>query len=121
MTWPFARRERNRVEAQRDATSLGNLLLEVGQITPEQLVDALRFQDANPDIMLGEALVRLDVVERVVVDQLLIMQRAQRSGRRQMAEVIDLAAAATRKMASAHAELRTAALRLNGKPAKVGS
>jgi hypothetical protein len=38
-----------------------------------------------------------------------------------MAEVIDLAAAGTRKLASAHEELRTAALRLNGKPAKVGA
>jgi hypothetical protein len=119
--WPFAQRKRNRVRAQSDQTSLGNLLLEVGQITPEQLVDALRFQDENPDVMLGDALVRLDVVERGVVEQLLIMQRAKRSGRRQMAEVIELATATTRKLASAHVELRTAALRLNGKPAKVGS
>jgi hypothetical protein len=118
--WPFAKRERNRVEAQRDATSLGNMLLEVGQISPEQLVDALKFQDENPDVMLGEALIRLDIVERGIVEQLLIMQQAKRGGRRQMAEVIELAAAGTRKLASAHEELRTAALRLNGKPAKVG-
>lgn len=112
--WPFKKRDRNRVAAQKDITSLGNLLLKTRAITPEQLADALMYQDENPDSMLGEALIRLGHVDRGIIEAMIILQRARREGDG-VQNILKLAAAETRRMVSTHQEVRLAALRLNGK------
>ena len=63
-----------------DPTSLGNLLLEKGLVTPKQLSEAVHFQQNNADLLLGEALVRLGVITREVLEATLAQQEMVRKG-----------------------------------------
>ena len=121
MRWRFWRRRkaaRDREHAREDGTSLGNILLRAGMITAEQLHQALEFQDDNPDVMLGEALINLGVVERGVVEALLVAQDARRGGAHS-ADIVSFATEHTKKRVhKAHDDLREAVIALNGKVAK---
>jgi len=119
MFWPFKNEgKRDKIKAQQDYTSLGNMLIRTGMITEEQLEKALRFQDENPEIMLGEALIQLKFIDRGVVEALLIAQEAKRK-KSNIMDIIKFATNGTRDLAQVHGEVRLAALRLNGKPSRV--
>ena len=119
MFWPFdKKRRRNRKNAQHDYTSLGNLLIKSGMIDGIQLERALSFQDENPEVMLGEALVKLGFIDRGVIEALLVTQGAKRE-KLDIIDVIKFATDSTKNLVQSHGEVRLAALRLNGKPARV--
>jgi hypothetical protein len=65
-------------KAAKDPTSLGNILVESHVVDLEDLQKAIRFQQENQDVMLGEALVRLGVLQREVLDALLLQQKIAR-------------------------------------------
>lgn len=105
MWWPWKTRkaERNRDAAREDCHSLGNLLLKSGMITVDQLRSALEFQDANPDHMLGEALVQMGAVKKDVVDALLAAQRAKRAANgKHSADVVNIAKNRKGPLTAAH-------------------
>lgn len=108
--------ERDRERAEQDCTSLGNILLKAGMISAEQLHEAVDYQDTNPDVMLGEALVKMGVVERDIVEALLMTQKARRDNGKHAAEVIAFAAQHTRRTVhKAHDDLNDLVTELNGK------
>lgn len=117
--WPFRKktiRDRDRVRARRDNTSLGNLLLKSGMITPDELRMALEYQDQNPERMLGEALVRLGAVEKEIIEALLAMQEIEdgKTSPRALAKVVHLAKNRKKPLHDAHDRMVQAALCLNG-------
>lgn len=107
--WPFAHRRqiRDRRRAQADVMSLGNLLRRTGMIDEAQLRAALDYQDANPDRMLGEALVAMGVVEAEIIEALLAAQQVRREEGRSLARI--LAIAKNRKLPLKEAHERVAA------------
>ncbi|HEC72012.1 MAG: hypothetical protein ACTSW7_01180 [Candidatus Thorarchaeota archaeon] len=115
----FSKRKinRNREKAKEDKTSLGNLLLKSGIIEPDDLCDALEFQDENTDFMLGEALIQLGKIDRGIVEALLWTQRVER-GEEEPAKVIQFATKHTQRIMIIKDEVNVMALSLNGKKAK---
>lgn len=61
------------------ATSLGNLLQEAGLVTQDEVLRAQEYQEQNPDVMLGEALVHMDVISRDQLEVILARQTVARS------------------------------------------
>lgn len=114
--WPWRKKKdpsRDREAAKKDCASLGNLLLKAGMITPEQLQEALDFQDDNPDRMLGEALVQMGAVEKEIVEALLVAQQAKRAAsKKSVAEVVEIAKNRKKPLAAAHDGYVTAAMAL---------
>lgn len=122
MIWPFKRRwqRRDRNRARKDATSLGNMLLRMGVVDGEQLRLAIDYQDNNPDVMLGEALINMGVVDRGIVEALLVAQNSERDNGRKTAEVIAFASRHTRETVhKAYDDLDKLVTDLNGKVTKV--
>lgn len=115
--WVKKKNIRDRKKAKEDSTSLGNLLLKTGLIEIEDLHNALEFQDDNPDIMLGEALIKLGKIDRGVIEALLWKQRVER-GEENTIEIIQFATKHTQKLMSIKDEVNDVALSLNGKKAK---
>jgi hypothetical protein len=95
---------RNGVVAARD--SLGNFLQERELITEEQLQQALDYVDKNPDMMLGEALVRLDILDRGVMETMLAEQLGSKGTREALAKVIDLTEEQHKRTRSSHEDRR---------------
>jgi len=123
MIWPFKRRlRRDRNRARKDSTSLGNMLLRMGVVDGEQLRLAIDYQDDNPDVMLGEALINMGAVDRGIVEALLVAQNSERDHGRKTAEVIAFASRHTRETVhKAHDDLNELVTNLNGKVTKVQS
>lgn len=95
------------------------MLLKSGMIEAGQLKEALDFQDQNPDVMLGEALINLGVVDRGIIEALLVAQEATRDNRH-AAEIINFAARHTQEhVHQAHDRLTALVVELNGKVSKV--
>jgi len=86
-------------------------------ITAEQLRDALEFQDANPERMLGESLVQLGIVEKEVVEALLAMQKIEDGKGKQehLNVVVELAKNRKRPLHKAHDKVVAASLCLQEK------
>jgi len=64
-----------------DKTSLGNMLLEDGVLTHDELLDLLaEFQDLKVEELLGQFLVRRGVITPEKLQFLLIRQAASRNG-----------------------------------------
>lgn len=63
-----------------DPTSLGSLLLNSGLVSSKQLDEALHFQQDNADLLLGEALVRMGVLSREMLEAALMQQELARKG-----------------------------------------
>jgi hypothetical protein len=87
--------------------SLGTFLKEKELITEEQLQKALDFINDNPDTMLGEALVKLNILDRGIMETMLAENLVGRGTRRDLAKVIDLTEAQHRRIRSEHADRRT--------------
>lgn len=85
-----------------DSASIGNILLRDGCITPEQLQAAVTYQRDHSDVMLGEALVHLGVLDRAVLERAIQQQRALRQSVRARQELVirsvDHAFAHTRRL-----------------------
>lgn len=121
MMWPFKRRRRirDRLRARKDLTSLGNLLLRMGVVDGEQLKQAIDYQDDNPDVMLGEALINMGAVDRGIVEALLVAQGAERN-KSKTADVIAFATKHTQQTVhKAHDDLNDLVTKLNGKVSKI--
>jgi len=69
-----------RQRPETDFSSLGNLLLEEGMVTEEQLMTALQTQ-GDQDMLLGEALVHMGVISYTQLDAMLARQKMHRDGR----------------------------------------
>lgn len=65
-------------QAAKDPHSLGNMLLDAGISDSDSLDHALQFQRDNPDVMLGEALIRLGRIDRDTLDNMLLKQAAHK-------------------------------------------
>ena len=65
-----------------DPTSLGCLLRDKGLVDSQQLLTALQFQVENADLLLGEALVRLGIISREILEVMLAEQNPRRNGAR---------------------------------------
>lgn len=107
----FRKRQAGNGQDKLPRHSLGELLVECGLVTEDQLDLAVRFQKQNADIMLGEALVKIGALDRDTLEVLLTKQRALR--RRGDRDVIDLARAAARR--ASMAGFATAAVALQDK------
>lgn len=113
MVWFFRRRSRNGThDPKDDETSLGRLLVDNGLITGEELKEALYFQHDNGDYMLGQALVAQGSVDKVLVDAMLLVQKAKRGRGGDVAEIVDFAAESSKKMGEAHDRFRSALERM---------
>lgn len=86
--------------------SLGKYLRERELITEAELDEARHFIDDNPDTMLGEALIKLDILDRGMVETMLAEHMVGRGTRRDLAKVIDLTEAQHHRARSSHADLR---------------
>lgn len=93
-------------KAAKDPYSFGNLLLERGLISEVDLDRALAFQRDNQDVMLGEALVHMGVIERGTLETMLLRQEALKGGGglKAVGKLVDLATTRTRETQS---EIRT--------------
>jgi hypothetical protein len=69
-------------DPHQDVTSIGNLLIDAGICTKEQVQKAICYQCDNPDAMLGEALVQLGSLTRDQLDVILARQEIMRSNGR---------------------------------------
>ncbi len=87
-------------EVIQDPASLGNLLLKTKAIDLTQLREALAFQSDNPDIMLGEALIRMGLITRDGLNILLTRQKAMRGGSKEVRQLLKLATKRNRDTAS---------------------
>ena len=112
--WPLKSRgrERDRQRARDDVMSLGNLLRRTGLVSEQQLQAALDYQDANPDRMLGEALVAMGVVEAEIVEALLAAQQVRRDEHRSLARVLAIAKNRRKPLQDAHDRVIAAATQL---------
>lgn len=70
----------NRSKAADDLTSIGSLLTSGGYCSEEDLERALRFQKDNPDIMLGETLLRMGIIDIETLEVMLVRQKVARKG-----------------------------------------
>lgn len=104
MVWPFSRKN-GHVEPKDDDTSLGRLLVDNGLISRDELNEALAFKSENADYMLGQALVVLELVDKGIVDAMLLIQDARRN-RGDVAEVVDFAVESSKKVERAHEDFR---------------
>lgn len=122
MMWFFGKHSRrDRGRARKDASSLGNMLLRMGVVDGEQLRLAIDYQDNNPDVMLGEALINMGAVDRGIVEALLVAQSAARNEGK-TADVIAFATRHTQQTVhKAHDDLNDLVTSLNGKVSKVRS
>ena len=67
--------------ASRDKSSLGNLLLRDGAVTQNELSELLvEFNDLKVEELLGQFLVRKEVISPEKLELLLIRQEAERNG-----------------------------------------
>jgi hypothetical protein len=62
--------------AQEDETSLGNILVEMGYVTIEQLQNAVEIQKMQAPI--GEILVRMEIITREQLEEALMIQKVNR-------------------------------------------
>jgi len=103
--WPFNGRNKSIEEIQSaaydDPYSIGNMLLQTGMIEEKDLLEAIQFQRENPDVMLGEALIKLGRVERGVVDAVMVMQMAKKSSKN-ATNVIRFACEQTKRITALH-------------------
>jgi hypothetical protein len=76
------------VSGAKDPTSLGNILLNLGLLKPTDLDRGLAFQVDNPDVMLGESLVKIGVIPREIVDEVVEIQKLIREGKNAQGEVV---------------------------------
>ena len=70
------RKETKSLDPESDKSSLGNLAVELGYCSDEELRRALRIQ--NERIPLGEILVEIGAISRDYLDDLLVDQKIQR-------------------------------------------
>ena len=70
-----------------DPTSLGNLALEKGYVTPEKLQEALKVQEQR--LMLGEILLELGFLTREQLDELVMEQKIRRGEIKDKKVIID--------------------------------
>jgi len=83
-------------DASKDPTSLGNLLLKMQVINKDQLDRACLYQKENKNSLLGEALVRLGVLESEVLAAVIDEQQLIRShGPERSRVILERAAKAT--------------------------
>ncbi len=73
---------------ERDPTSIGNLLLGHGFVTPDGLEEAKAFQKDHPDILMGEALVRMEKITRNELEAVCEQQELLRSKRKKATAVM---------------------------------
>lgn len=78
--------------------NLGDLLIELGLITRKQLEAAIQHKETNADLMIGEALVHLEHIDRDTLRVVLLKQKALRGKKDR--HVIDFAQEAARRTAS---------------------
>lgn len=97
-----------------DPTSLGNVLLKQNLVTPADLEAAIKFQQTNPDVMLGEALIKMGRLDRSAVEALLFQQQALRGkdAKHAATKVMELAVQGTRETSVESRGLRYALTRL---------
>lgn len=99
-----------------DPTSLGSLLLKATIVTSEQLESAVEYQRRHPDIMVGEALIRMGLIDRATLDALLLRQRIERKNDRQaVGKLVDLATKRTRETTLEMRGLRVHVMAMTGK------
>jgi len=102
--------EHRQILAQQDSTSLGNLLVQFRLIEPEHLDRALQFQRDNPDLMLGETLVRMGQIDHEVLSVTMAQQKILRASCQERQKVImhklETVAAQTATVGSAFDEIQ---------------
>lgn len=81
MIWPFNKAvngyHRDKNSAQNDKTSIGNVLLDLGLVTTEQLSKALNIQEAqSPE--LGTILIDLGAIDKTQLEFALLKQKELR-------------------------------------------
>jgi len=102
--WPFnGQKSLNEIQndAHNDPDSIGNILIETGMINEDDLLAAIQFQIENPDIMLGEALIKLGSTERGIIDAVTVIQMARRSTKN-ATNVIRFACEQTKRISALH-------------------
>jgi hypothetical protein len=62
--------------AQKDESSLGNILITLGYVTPEQVKNAIEIQKMQAPI--GEILVRMKAITREQLEEALMLQKVNR-------------------------------------------
>jgi len=76
-----------------DPTSLGSLLIESGRCTKDQLQAAYDYQTQNRDILIGEVLIKMGVINQSIMDEILARQKVLRkSTAKNVAEYVQVAA-----------------------------
>lgn len=71
-----------------DATSIGNILLEMGVITEDELREAAEVQKKSPGILLGAHLVRMGVLSEYDLEKAIAHQEMRRGHRSQAVQRI---------------------------------
>ena len=82
----------------RDLNAIGSILLRTTDLKAAQLEAAVAFKNGNPDVMLGEAIVRLGFIERAQLEAALQIQVAAQQGG--LEQVVQLAIDRTRATAA---------------------
>ena len=96
------------LKATKDPTSLGNILREGNLVSEEDLARAIDFQNDNPDVLLGDTLVRLGVLERSCLEALLLKQEAVRKqDAKSVGKLVKLATSRTRDVVEEIRSLHT--------------
>jgi len=89
-----------------DPTSLPRILVDLGFIDKGDVERALEFQKSNPDIMFGEALAKLELVEQGVIDSVLYIQGRLRDKDADVAEVIEYVNRQAEQVKKAHDDVQ---------------
>jgi hypothetical protein len=75
----FYKKKSVKIHPTEDPTSLGNILIKLKLIDHNQLETALRVQNENKDLFLGEILVQIEAIERPILRLAIDQQKALRT------------------------------------------
>ena len=112
--WPFKDKKMTRKEAMLNPNTLGNMLLKAGAITIKQLETAIIYQDANTDVMLGEALIKTKAVDRDTIHTMLTIQKFKKRkiNSKDIESILNISRKESIKTSEVHDLVRASALEL---------
>ena len=89
--WPWKKTDNGEcqvLDPMDDKTSLPRILVDLGFIDEDDVNRALEFQRSNHDVMFGEALTKLDLVDHGVIEAVLYIQKAMKDKGADVVEIM---------------------------------
>jgi len=85
----FKKRQEEKVNPNEDPTSIGRLLLDNNLITKEELDFAIQHQKEKNDYLLGEILIESGILDKGIVEAMLVVQKAKRGNGVELNEAVE--------------------------------